>query len=66
MNIVLYSTNCPKCKVLKSKLEQNNIEFIENNDIELMTQKGFTTAPMLEIDSIVYNFKEAVEWIGEQ
>lgn len=66
MNIVLYSTNCPKCKVLKTKLEQNNIEFIENNDIELMAQKGFTTAPMLEIDSVVYNFKEAVAWIGER
>lgn len=66
MNIVLYSTNCPKCKVLKSKLEQNNINFIENNDIELMAQKGFTTAPMLEIDSVVYNFKEAVAWIGER
>ena len=60
MNIVLYSTNCPKCKVLKSKLEQNNIEFIENNDIELMTQKGFTTAPMLEIDPNGTN--EAYNW----
>lgn len=65
MRIVLYSNNCPRCKVLKTKLEQNNIEFKENNDIELMTQKGFTTVPVLEIDDVVYGFKEAVEWIKE-
>lgn len=66
MNIVLYSTNCPKCKVLKEKLKQNNINFEENNDVELMVQKGFTTVPMLEIDGVVYNYKEAVEWIKER
>ena len=66
MSIVLYSTHCPKCNVLESKLKQKNIVFETNNDIELMTQKGFTTAPVLEIDGVAYNFKEAVEWIGEQ
>ena len=66
MNVVLYSTHCPKCKVLESKLKQKNIIFEENNDVELMVQKGFVTAPVLEVDNIVYNFKEAVEWIGEQ
>lgn len=66
MNIVLFSNNCPRCKILKAKLEQSNIEFKENNDVELMTQKGFTTVPMLEVDGVIYNFKEAVKWIGEQ
>lgn len=63
MRIVLYSNNCPRCKVLKTKLEQGNIEFEENNDVELMTQKGFTTVPVLEVDDVIYGFKEAVEWI---
>ena len=66
MDIVLFSNNCPRCKILKAKLEQSNIEFKENNDVELMTQKGFTTVPMLEVDGVIYNFKEAVKWIGEQ
>jgi glutaredoxin len=66
MSIVLYSTHCPKCKVLESKLKQKNINFEENNNVELMVQKGFTTAPVLEVDEKVYNFKEAVEWIKEQ
>lgn len=66
MNIVLYSNDCPRCKILKKKLEQNNIMFEENSDVEAMIQKGFTTAPILEVDGVIYNFKEAVEWIGEQ
>lgn len=66
MNIVLYSTKCPKCKVLEAKLKQSNIEFKEINDVEVMVQKGFKSAPLLEVDGVVYNFKEAVEWIKEQ
>lgn len=66
MNIILHSTHCPKCKVLELKLKQKNINFEENNDVKLMMEKGFKSAPVLEVDGIVYNFKEAVEWIGEQ
>ena len=66
MSIVLHSTHCPKCNVLKSKLKQKNIDFEENNDVDLMVDKGFVTAPVLEVDGIAYNFKEAVDWIGEQ
>ena len=66
MSIVLHSTHCPKCKVLELKLKQKNINFEENNDVELMVQKGFKSAPVLEVDGVAYNFKEAVDWIGEQ
>lgn len=66
MNIVLYSTKCPKCKVLEMKLKQSNIEFKEINDVDIMLQKGFKSAPVLEVDDAVYGFKDAVEWIKEQ
>lgn len=66
MDVVLYSTHCPKCKVLESKLKQKNISYKEVNSIGTMMQKGFTTVPKLEINGVIYDFKEAVEWIGEQ
>ena len=66
MNIVLYSTKCPKCKVLETKLKQSNIQFEEINDVDIMVQKGFKSAPILEVDGVSYGFKEAVEWIKEQ
>lgn len=64
-NIILYSTGCPACMMLKKKLEEANIKYEENNDTNLMISKGFTTVPQLEVDGIVYGTREALKWIGE-
>jgi glutaredoxin len=36
--ITLYSTGCPKCKVLETKLNNKNIEFNVNTDVDEMLQ----------------------------
>ena len=64
--IILFSTHCPRCKVLELKLKQKNIVYEEVNDVEQMKAKGFNEAPKLEVDGVVYGFKEAVDWIKEQ
>ena len=64
--IILWSTHCPRCKVLELKLKQKGINYEENNNVEEMTAKGFQEAPKLEVDGTIMGFKEAVEWIGEQ
>lgn len=64
--IKLYSTGCPKCKVLKIKMGLKNIAFEEINDIELMKARGFMSAPMLDVDGKVYNFIDALQWVKEQ
>lgn len=64
--VVLWSTHCPRCKVLELKLKQKGINYEENNNVEEMTAKGFQEAPKLEVDGIIMDFKKAVEWIGEQ
>lgn len=64
--VVLYEHGCPRCKVLKMKLDQSGIEYENVNDIEVMKAKGFAEAPKLEVDGVIMNFKEAVEWIKEQ
>lgn len=63
MDIVLYSTGCPKCRILESKLNQNGIKYnlVDNEDV--MIEKGFMSAPMLEIDGNVMNFTEAMKWV---
>lgn len=66
MKITLYSTHCPKCKVLEMKLKQKNISYEEVTDIEIMKEKGFMSVPKLEVDGTIYEFKEAAKWIGEQ
>ena len=65
--ITLYSTHCPRCKVLEVKLKQKNIAYEEINDVDKMTEKGFKEAPKLELeDGTIMDFKEAVDWIKEQ
>jgi glutaredoxin len=64
--IILYQHGCPRCKVLKVKLDQKGIQYDEITDVEVMKEKGFQEAPKLEVNGVVYGFKEAVEWIGEQ
>lgn len=63
--IILYSNNCPKCRVLEQKLKTKGVEYEEVNDIEVMEQKGFMSVPMLEVDGKVMNFKEASDWINK-
>ena len=64
--IILYEHGCPRCKVLKSKLDQKGIKYENITDVEVMKAKGFQEAPKLEVDGVIMDFKTAVEWIGEQ
>ena len=65
MNIILYTTHCPKCKVLEKKLKDNHIDFEVISDEELMIQKGFTEAPKLEVNDELMGFADAMEWLNK-
>lgn len=61
--IVLYSTGCPKCNVLKEKLKTANIEYTEVSEVDAIVAKGIDTVPVLEVDGVQMNFSAANEWI---
>lgn len=63
MDVILYSTNCPKCKVLEKKLNSSGIDYSIVTDVDVMERKGFQSAPMLEVDDKIYEFSEAVKWL---
>lgn len=62
--MTLYTTHCPKCKVLEAKLKQKNIEYIECDDMEKMKALGLKRAPVLEVDGKLIDFTEAVKLIN--
>lgn len=64
--VILYEHGCPRCKVLKVKLDQKGIQYEIVNDVELMKEKGFMEAPKLEVGEIIYDFKDAIDWVKEQ
>lgn len=66
MSVVLYSTDCPQCNVLKKKLENAGVEFELSNDVDSMIEKGFTSAPVLGVDDQYMTFREAIDWINSR
>ena len=64
--IKMYSTHCPKCKVLAMKLAQKNIEFEEIDDLNEMRSIGLKSAPALQIDGQILDFNAAIAWVKEQ
>ena len=66
MEIKVYSLpSCPRCMVLKSKLQAKGIEYEEISSEEILIEKGFMTVPVLQIDDKYYQFGEAVKVINE-
>lgn len=64
MSIIFYTTGCPKCSVLKKKLDMAHIQYEICRDIEVMQSKGMSSAPALEVEGQILNFKEAVAYIN--
>lgn len=64
MDVVFYSTGCPKCKVLKAKLDSKGIDYTIFNDVDRMVEMGITTVPNLMVDGKLMNFKESIEWLN--
>ena len=64
--IVLFSTGCPKCSILKKKLEQKGIVYQENNSVEEMLGLGITQVPVLKIGSRLLEFADANDWVNKQ
>ena len=64
MDLVLYSTGCPQCNILKNKLKDKNLSFEINEDVEEMKKMGFKSSPMLKVDDKIMNFKEAFKWVN--
>lgn len=64
-NIILYSTNCPKCVVLEKKLQAKNIPYVKNQNVKEMSLLGVKTVPMLKVgDGPLLDFTEAVKQIN--
>lgn len=64
MDVILYSTGCPRCVVLKKKLTSKEINYKEVNDIDYMTELGFMEVPVLEVDGKRMSFVEANDWVN--
>ena len=60
MVITLYSTGCPKCQILEKRLKKNNIDFVISNDVDVLIEKGFQSAPVMAVGKLFYDYNSAM------
>lgn len=65
MNLILYTTHCPKCKILEEKLQEKNLKYVTVTDVEVMKEKGFRSVPILEVDGVEMTYLTAINFIKE-
>lgn len=66
MEVILYSTGCPQCNILKEMLQKKNVIFQIEDNVEKMKELGFSSLPMLSIDNKILNFKEAFNFLKNE
>jgi glutaredoxin-related protein len=66
LNVILYSTGCPKCNILKKKLADAKIDYKVIEDVDVMLSKGLKEVPWLEVDGNLMNFVDSSKWINER
>lgn len=66
--IKLFSTNCPKCKVIEKKLNAKELEYDTITDLDTILKFGeehnIRSAPILQVDDKVMDFSEANRWLS--
>lgn len=66
MDVILFTTHCPRCKVLGMKLKEKGIKYQECTDVDEMIKLNIKSTPYLKVDGNLLNFTEAINWIKEQ
>ena len=64
--IKLYSTGCPKCKVLIQKLDGAGIDYLLETDVSDLIELGIREVPILKVDNDYKSFKVANDWINNK
>ena len=64
--VIFHTTGCPKCRVLKMKLDSAGVSYIVNEDVETMRELGMLSAPALTVDGELLDFAAACKWADSQ
>ena len=65
--VTIYTTaTCPKCKILKKKMDAKGIVYEECRDEEKMLDLGIMSVPVLSVDGKLLDFSEGYKYIDER
>ena len=65
-DVTLFTTHCPKCEVLESKLKAKRIQYLVVDNTDDLIALGFTQSPMLKVSDQTLGFTDAIKWVNSQ
>ena len=63
--VILYSTGCPMCEMLKDRLNEKKIEFVTVSDVNSILAKGIQNVPVLEVNNELLDTRKALAWVQD-
>lgn len=65
--IVLYSNDCPRCKLLEQRLKEKGIEYEKTDNFDYLISLNVSSVPMLKIDELtILPFELAMKYINKE
>lgn len=67
MDVTIYTTaTCPRCKILKAKMDDRGIKYKEVNDELILEAETIDVVPVLEVNGKRMGFREGNDWINKE
>ena len=64
-DIILYSTNCIRCRLVKQMLDIHNVSYTEINDQQAFEDKELESFPVLEVDGKIMEYSTILTWLKQ-
>lgn len=61
--IIYFGNGCPKCEILKKKLEDKKVIY-KNGELQEIIDAGFRNVPVLKINNQYLDFSKAINYIN--
>ena len=66
MITIFTTSHCPRCQLLKMKLDQLNIPYEVFDDEYKMLDMGIQSVPMMSVDGKLMDFADALKYLNER
>lgn len=63
--IILYSTDCTRCKIIKHILDAHDVPYTEITDKQVMINKDFDSVPVMEVDGKIMDYSGILTWLQD-
>ena len=62
--LILYTTGCPKCVILKKVLDKKQLDYQIEENVGIMQSRGICHVPVLSVDGEMLDFATSFKWVA--